>query len=208
MNWQDFNWIDFTILGVIGVSTLVSLVRGFVREAISLVIWVAAFWAAYRFSAQFATTFLMSIDSNSVRLILSFLILFFGVLIAGAIVNYLVGSLVYSTGLSGTDRVLGLVFGFTRGGLLVAVIVLVASITMAEKSEAWQQSQLLPQFEGVAEWLKALLPEGIEQLKALPAQSEKKSAEILQKVQQAIPHIPNLNNKQTISLQSQLSGAN
>jgi membrane protein required for colicin V production len=189
MSWQDFNWIDFTILGVLGVSTLVSLVRGFVREAISLVIWVAAFWVAYRFSGQFAVSFLSSIESAGIRLVLSFLILFFGVLIVGAIANYAIGSLVYSTGLSGTDRVLGLIFGFGRGILFISVIVLVTSMSMAQKSEAWQGSQLLPQFEGIAEWLKALLPQQIEQLKDLPQQSEIKSQEILQKVQQAIPPI-------------------
>ena len=48
------NWADYSILGVVGLSTAISLVRGFVREALSLVIWVAAFWVAATFAQDLA----------------------------------------------------------------------------------------------------------------------------------------------------------
>ena len=48
------NWVDFSILGIIAVSTLISLIRGFVKEAISLVVWFAALFISSNFYADLA----------------------------------------------------------------------------------------------------------------------------------------------------------
>lgn len=161
MTWQNFNWVDFTIIGIIGFSTLVSVVRGFIREVLSLVVWIIALWVAYHNYEAFAAHFLGSINSISLRGPLAFLILFLGIVIIGAVINFLIGGLVYKTGLSGTDRVLGLIFGIARGVLLVAILILGGQITAADKNVWWQKSQLLPQFSGVAQWVYSILPEEI-----------------------------------------------
>ncbi len=153
-------WIDYVILGVIGLSTIISLVRGFVREALSLVVWVFAFWVAWTFFRELAVH-LGVFSAPSVRLGVAFAILFIATLVVGALVNYLIGQLVDKTGLSGTDRLIGMLFGAARGALLVAVLVLLAGLTPFPEDPWWQESGLLGHFQELATWLKGLLPEDI-----------------------------------------------
>ncbi|MGL4861124.1 MAG: CvpA family protein, partial [Enterobacteriaceae bacterium] len=74
-------------------------------------------------------------------------------LIVGAIVNYTIGLLVSKTGLSGTDRLLGVCFGALRGVLIVsAILFLLDTFTPLAQSEPWKQSQLIPQFRHIITW--------------------------------------------------------
>lgn len=145
-------WIDYAILIIIGVSTLISLVRGFVKEAVSLVIWAGAFFVASTFYLELST-YLTNITDPMLRNAAAIAILFILTLILGAIVNYLIGQLVSKTGLSGTDRVLGLAFGALRGGLVVsAILFFMDAFTPAPSTTWWQGSTLIPEFRIVIEW--------------------------------------------------------
>jgi membrane protein required for colicin V production len=145
-------WIDYAILAVIGISTIISLVRGFVKEAISLMVWIGAFFVASKFYLNLATL-LTNISDALMRNAAAIAILFVSTLILGALINYLIGRLVATTGLSGTDRVLGLVFGALRGGLIAsAVLFFMDAFTPAASSLWWQHSLLIPEFTVVVEW--------------------------------------------------------
>jgi len=151
-------WVDYVILGIVGLSALISLVRGFVREAVSLIIWFVAFALAWSYFREFAQHLSPWVETPSVRLGLAFIILLVAVLIIGAIVGFLIGQLVDKTGLSGTDRLLGMVFGAARGAVLVAILVLLAGLTPFPQDPWWQQSQLIVHFQQLALWLLSLLP--------------------------------------------------
>lgn len=153
-------WIDFVILGIIGLSALISLIRGFVSEAFSLLAWVLAAWVAWSFFRDLALH-LDWFTVPSVQLGASFLILFIATLMLGALVNFLVGQLVDKTGLSGTDRMIGVLFGAARGALLVAVLVLLAGLTPFPNDPWWKESHLIVYFQDLALWLKSLLPADI-----------------------------------------------
>ncbi len=134
------NWLDYAFLGVIGISVVIGLIRGFVREVISVLVWVAAFWLAIRYSGQVASLLSPWLASGMLRLGVAFAVLFIGTLLVGALISFLARSLVGRTGLSGTDRVLGLVFGALRGGLLVGLVVLGAGLTAVPQQNWWQGS--------------------------------------------------------------------
>ncbi|GAM73468.1 colicin V production protein [Vibrio ishigakensis] len=91
------NWVDFTILGVIGLSALISLVRGFVKEALSLVIWFGAFFIASQYYAKLAVYF-TNIQDDMVRNGVAVGALFIATLVVGAVVNYVIAQLVQKPG--------------------------------------------------------------------------------------------------------------
>ena len=152
-----FTWVDWAFIAVIVVSSLISLKRGFVKEAQSLLTWVIAGVVAWMFGGALAQYLGDYIETPSLQVIAGCLILFVATLLVGALVNFLIGELVRVTGLSGTDRFLGMVFGAARGALLVVVAVGLLSLLPVQQDRWWQESRLLPEFLMVADWSKNLI---------------------------------------------------
>lgn len=155
------NWADYTIICILGLSVLIGLWRGLVSELLALVIWSVAFWVAWTFGPSVSMYFAHSISLPSARVFVGYGICFIGVLIFGAIVRVVVRQLLYSTGLSGTDRLLGTVFGFARGVLLVTLMVFLLGFTAFTRDPWWRESSLLPQFKGVAAWMGESMPDSV-----------------------------------------------
>lgn len=155
------NWADFIILGLIGLSMLISLFRGFVREVMALAVWVAAFWVAITFSDEARDLLSGHIELPSAQVAVAYAGLFIATLIVGGMINFLLGKLIEQTGLSGTDRFVGLFFGAARGLVLITAAVLFAGLTPFPQDGWWQQSRLLPWFEQLSQWSVTRLPEDI-----------------------------------------------
>lgn len=152
-----FTWVDWGIIAIICISCLISLQRGFVKEALSLLTWILAGAVAWMFGGALAVHLADYIEIPSVRVMAACGILFIVTLVLGALVNYLISELVRVTGLSGTDRFLGMAFGAARGALLVVVLVGLLSLAPVEQDPWWQQSVLIPHFLMVADWSKGFI---------------------------------------------------
>ena len=130
------NWLDGIILGILVLSVLIGLMRGLVAEVLSLVAWIAAFWVAAVFGPDVAGLFENSISLPMARIALGYAICFFGVLLLGMLVRFAARRLIWSTGLSGIDRLLGVLFGFVRGVLVVTILVFLVGLTAVTR-EPW-----------------------------------------------------------------------
>lgn len=149
---------DYIILAILAISSLISLWRGFIREAFSLALWILAFWVSWTFFKDVEPYLLEYLDSPTLRMGAAFGILMIATLIVGGIVNFLLIQLVEKTGMSGTDRFIGMAFGLARGALLVSVLVLLAGLTTLPQESWWTSSTLVPYFQELAYWLRDMLP--------------------------------------------------
>lgn len=156
-------WIDIVIIALIALSAVLSLFRGFVKEALALATWLVALWVAMTFYDPLSQWLGNWITLVSARKITAFAALFIAVLLLGTVVNYLASKLVTSTGLSGTDKLLGMVFGIARGGVIVAILVLLAGLTPFPHDQWWKDSQFLGYFQEFALWMRSYLPSEIAQ---------------------------------------------
>ncbi len=158
MNFMEMIWIDYSIIGLLLISSAVGLLRGFVQEAFSLFLWLVAIWVGLTFSREFSIFLQQLISSPAARIAVSFLILFLMTFIVGGLVSFLLGTLIKKTGLTGSDRFLGMLFGVARGGILVAIIIMLAGMTPLPEEPWWQESVLIPPFQSLAMWLKEVAP--------------------------------------------------
>ncbi|HEY8521620.1 MAG TPA: CvpA family protein [Gammaproteobacteria bacterium] len=133
---------DYVILFVCLASAAVGVWRGFTKEALSLLTWLAAIWLAWRFSWLVEPLVGRWVEAPSAGVWIARAIVFLLVLIAGAVIAWLVRELVRHTGLSGVDRLLGGVFGFARGALVVGLAVLGLQLTGLDQDPWWQQARL------------------------------------------------------------------
>jgi membrane protein required for colicin V production len=166
-------YADIIVLVIIAISILVGAIRGFVKEAFSLAVWAAAFLIAFQYSGALAIQLEGHIELPSARTSLAFAGLFLSVLLVGGLLTFLVGKLVEKTGLSGTDRLLGGVFGGVRGVALVLAIILIAGLTPVPQDPWWQQSRAIQSLMPLAEWSAQYLPDYI--LEHLDLMSDKKA---------------------------------
>lgn len=157
------NAVDLIIIAVLALSVLVGLWRGLISEVLALVTWIAAFWVAWTYGPTVAAHFEHSIETPILRVFLGYGLCFIAVLIVGALVRFAIHTLVDSTGLGGTDRLLGMIFGFARGLLLVTLLVFLVDQTGFAREPMWQQSTLLPQFNSLAAWLEREMPPNVRE---------------------------------------------
>jgi membrane protein required for colicin V production len=137
------NQIDTAILIVIAISAAFGLWRGFVKEVLSLLSWIAALLVARVYSVPIAGLLVNMIESESIRCVAAFALLFVIVIMIGTLINHFMAKLLTITGLKFLDRLLGAVFGLARGAVIVLVILFILNVFVSE-TEWWQESTLIP----------------------------------------------------------------
>lgn len=154
---------DYVVIAILGLSILLSVIRGLVREVLALLAWVVAFLAANFFAGPLATLLPAGISNVEVRLLLGFAGAFIVVLLSMSLLAMFASRLVKSAGLGVEDRVLGSVFGLARGMLVVLVLVMLAGLTSLPKQPVWREAVLSKPLESFAGRVKVWLPGGFSQ---------------------------------------------
>jgi len=156
-------WPDYAIVATVAISILVGFLRGFIKEVLSLVIWALAFLVAYQYGGEVAGMMEDHVSLPSARAAMGFAGLFVSVLLVGGLLSYLIGRLVESTGLSGTDRMLGGVFGAARGLAIVVAVLLIAGFTPIPADPWWRESALIHRLNPLVQWAAEFLPATIRE---------------------------------------------
>lgn len=154
---------DYVVLFVLGCSVLVGTLRGLVREILSLVGWIAAFLLASAWCDQLALLLPEVIPGTTVRLIVAFVALFFGVKLLAMLLTMTFDALLKASGLVVVDRGLGSLFGLARGAVIVLAGVLVCGTTALPRQAFWKEAMLSPLAESAARLTLPLLPGELEQ---------------------------------------------
>lgn len=152
------NWFDLAILGVILVFAVIGIVRGFIKEVLSLASWILSFWVAFTFAEPTSYLFEPYIDAPLLRLVSAFAALFVVTLLLLTIISYLLHKLLSVKGIKGTDRVLGGMFGAVKGLVIVAALMLFAQETVLPQEVWWRSSALAGHFQPLVLVLRDLLP--------------------------------------------------
>ncbi len=183
---ENLNWVDYILLAILFLSILAGLKRGFVRELISVITWVAAVMVACMFSHQLASAFTSSQQVQSavssmsgsvggvtaaqgvsmLSLGMSFLALFVGTMMVGSLINYFVSSIVDTMGIGIINRLLGAGFGLIRGLLTVTVVIFLVQLSPIASQNFWTSSQIVLQFQPAVAWLNNQVQPGLQTIKS------------------------------------------
>jgi membrane protein required for colicin V production len=150
--------VDYAALAIVGLSALISVWRGAVREVLALAAWFAAFMAAQAYAPVAALYLPDSIENPALRLLAGFVCIFVLVLVLTTLVAAAISALVKSAGLGPLDRGLGAIFGVARGMLVVIILVLLCGLTTFPRTPPWRDAMLSPALEAAAVSVKPFLP--------------------------------------------------
>jgi membrane protein required for colicin V production len=151
--------LDWVFVGVVAASFLLGAWRGLVQEVLSVASWIAAFILAQLFAPQLAAKLPMGDSPQIGKYAAAFVLLFIGVVIAGALVAWLIGKAVAAVGLRPVDRALGAGFGLLRGALLLMALAIVVNMTPLRRGEWWTESKGAAMSTAAVKQLKPVLPE-------------------------------------------------
>ena len=155
-------FIDILIAIVLIFSVVVGIVRGFVKEAISITALLFAIWAALNLGPGVGEISDSWLSSKELQTWFGRILVFVLILAVGGLIGWGLAKLVRLSVLSGIDRLVGGFFGAARGVLFVALFILAGEFAGFSNDGWWKKSKLLPHFEVVAEWIMVMAPQGYD----------------------------------------------
>lgn len=162
-------YLDYALIVVVAGSAAVGLFRGLFREAMSLAVWVAALWAAGRYSGWLVPYMARWIESPVLDLWAARLAVLIAVLLLGGVLTWLVSMAIRGGRLGGVDRSAGMAFGIARGVLLAAVLLVLLRVAGLDEEPWWRRSKLVPYATPVADALREAAEREIGQPGSLAA---------------------------------------
>ncbi len=166
------HWVDYAIIGVIALSALTGLFRGFIKEIVALGVWVVAGWMAFAYAKPVATWLGTYVQDKSVRVILAYVVIIVGTIIIGGLLNTMLSFIMHHSGLTGTDRLLGVGFGTIRGIFVVALIMVVIRLSAFPEEDYRKNSVLYNYFTPGVNWLYQYTPNLLKRVEDLEHQTK------------------------------------
>lgn len=149
---------DYIVLAILGVSALLGLIRGLIKEVLSLVAFAVAIVAAVWWGSAVAALLADYISNGFLRAAAGYGGVFLIVLLLVGLLNVTLSSLIERTGLTPADHGLGAVFGLARGALVVFVLVGLAGHTELPDEPWWREARLSGAVVGAVQKSKSVLP--------------------------------------------------
>lgn len=161
-------------LGV-GLSVVVGVFRGLIKEMLSLIGWAVAYFSAQWWGVPVGALLPVGVPGSQINALAGMVVVFLAAWLAWAAVTWALREVVAATGLGGADRLLGGVFGLLRGLLLALVVYTLVGMTPLAQWGPWQSAKALPWLQTLLTGLRPVLPERI--LEFLPVQTPADPAE-------------------------------
>ncbi len=146
---------DIIVLLIIGISIVVSVMRGAIKEFLAIAGWVAALYVARTYASELSPLLSEGIPSEPLKVLAAFIILLLAVLLIANLLSFVISGVFKKIGLGGFNRLLGAFFGFARGLLIVCVLVFLAGLTSIPKDIRWTNAMFSAPLETL---VKSVLP--------------------------------------------------
>jgi membrane protein required for colicin V production len=157
-------WTDYLIIALVLCSCLYGLMRGLLRELISLITWVTAVLLAWRLADLLEPHLGGALTDPAVRPWAARTLIFAAVLLIGTAVGGMVNHFVRLSIFSGLDRLLGFVFGLLRGLVVIGLLAILCHAVRLQDESWYRSSELVPYGESAGNVLRTLVGEGIIEL--------------------------------------------
>jgi membrane protein required for colicin V production len=155
--------LDGIVIGFTLVSALLAMVRGFSREVLSIVSWVAAAAAAFYFHPILLPYVTPYVDHPMVSLAVAAAVIFFIALIVVTVITMKIADFIIDSKVGALDRTLGFIYGAARGLLVLAVALLFFNWLVGTNPPAWvTEAKSRPMLESIGAWLQGVLPDDPE----------------------------------------------
>lgn len=158
--------VDFLLVAIVVVSCIIGVMRGLIRELISIVTWIVGLWCAWRFAYLIESELGGILAGRPASLWVSRLLIMLGVLLVGGIAGAIVGYLIRHSALSTLDRVLGVFFGLMRGLVLVGVAAIIAGLLKLNTGEGWHGAHLTGYADVIGDAVRSFVDDAGQSLKA------------------------------------------
>lgn len=179
---MELQWIDLVLLGIIGLSALMGLFRGVIKEVFALGTLVVGLWLGYRYAPSLTPLIARYIENTTAQTVVAFVLILIGVSITGSILNHLLGFLLKTTGLTIVDKLLGMGFGLIRGIFVVSLLIAVVSMTSLPYQQYLNNSTVCRQLQPVVNWILSYVPLVLNQIKSVDTITQGMGQQIMDSV--------------------------
>ena len=188
MEALGLNLTDWSILVILIASGVISLSRGFTKEFLSLFLWLAAFVAAISLESLATPKINEYIGNEEVSKIISYIVVFIIFIFLGGILIKFISKLIKWSGASGFDKFLGVLFGLTRGLIVIFVIFLLLPSSL-KSTDLIINSKITPIIQTYAPEIEAYFRNLVDNRNLVD-----EALEMIEPLQKEIPPVPDENN--------------